>query len=780
MKTIKTIILPLLILWGTAAFAQIGIGQWRDHLCYSSLHELAFAFEEGNIYGAGKMGAFSYNLSQSTISRLSKPQGLSDAGIKTIAYDPLTHTLVIAYTNSNIDLVQDEKTYNISDIKRSSIGGDKGINHIRFFGRRAYLACGFGIVVVDLVRHEIEETYYIGDGGSYIAVNDIAFTDSLIFAATSAGLRYARKDNRHLNIATNWTPDTITTIRDMSISTLQSMGDTLYSTLDFYGDGTTCLFGHSATNGLLSPINNGLGPLLSGNIRTLRMANGRMAVNYFDSVVVYSANHNRLWCAQDIDWMDMEANDALCDRDGNLWIAHNWGGLIKISPANTILDVAHPQSPASDNVYRLKSYKNRMMVAPGGKSTTFTNAYLAPNVYTFKKEEWASMDRNGHNDNLFDIVDVAVNPKNDKQVLAAAWGYGIIELTENKITNIFNSSNTNNAISDYTSEGYTSTRTGAVAFDSKGNAWMTNSLADNGLVVRLKDGSWKSFNTQSLVQGEEIDKIICDSVRDYKWFCGRANKIFLHDGEGKMAYVDPNNGSKMETSSVNCIVQDHDGDIWIGTNKGLKVLGSYGKAFPGGGHGEKSGITCMNITISNGEFAEYLMAYENITSIAVDGANCKWVGTASGGLYLISENGQKELQHFTASNSKLFSDKIVTLSILPTTGEVFIGTDKGLQSYRGTATFANHYPADSVHVFPNPVRPDYDGPIAINGFSRNALIHITNIAGHIVFSGTATGGQVIWNGRTNNGEKVASGTYFVFASDEEGQMRTVAKILIVR
>lgn len=778
MKTIKTIILSLLLLWEIPAFAQVGIGQWRDHLCYSSLQELDFG--DGCIYGAGKMGAFSYNLSQQTISRLSKPEGLSDAGIRTLAYDAQTHTLVIAYTNSNIDLVQDEKTYNISDIKRSTIGGDKGINHIRFSGRKAYLACGFGIVVVDLVRHEIEETYYIGDGGSYLAVNDIAFTDSLIFAATTSGLRYARKGSRYLNIASNWTPDTLTALREMNVASLQTSGNILYSSLDFYGDGTTCLFGHFTTGGILTPIINGLGPILAGEIRTIRIENGRMTLSYFDSVVVYSSDLNRLWSAHDIDWMDMEANDARCDGEGNLWIAHNWAGLIKIGPSNTILDIANPQSPASDNIYRLKSYKDRMMVAPGGKSTTFTNAYLAPNVYTFQKEKWATMERNGHNDDLFDIVDMAVNPKNDKQVLAAAWGYGIVELTENKITNIFNASNTNNALSDYSSGGYSSTRTGAVAFDSKGNAWMTNSLVDNGLVVRYKDGTWESFNTQSMVQGEEIDKIICDSVRDYKWFCGRANRIFLHDGEGKMAYVDPNNGSKMETSSVNCIAQDHDGDIWIGTNKGLKVLGNYGKAFPGGGHGEKSGITCMNITISNGEFAEYLMAYENITSIAVDGANRKWVGTASGGLYLISENGQEELQHFTSSNSKLFSDKIVTISVLPTNGEVFIGTDKGLQSYRGTATFANSYPADSVHVFPNPIRPEYDGPIAINGFSRNALIHITNIAGHVVFSGRATGGQVIWNGRTNNGEKAASGTYFVFASDDEGQMRTVAKVLIVR
>lgn len=365
-------------------------------------------------------------------------------------------------------------------------------------------------------------------------------------------------------------------------------------------------------------------------------------------------------------------------------------------------------------------------------------------------------------------------------MMATAWGSGIIEYTDNKATAFFNTANTSGALQTYTQGDYSGIRTGAVAYDIKGNAWFTNSLVDNGLVVRRKDGSWESFNTSSLTGGSEIDKIICDSVRGYKWFAGRANRIYVHDGEGKMAYVDPNNGSKLETSSVNCLVQDHHGDIWIGTNKGLKVITNGYQAFANGGNGEKSPVTCINITISNNEFAEYLMAYESITAIAVDGANRKWVGTSQGGLYLISANGYDEIAHFTSRNSPLFSDKIVCIEIQPESGEVFIGTDRGLQSYRSTATYATSFAANEVSVFPNPVRPEYDGPIAIKGFSRNALVHITDAAGHIVFSTTADGGQAVWNGRTNEGRRVASGTYFVFASDKQGKNRAVGKVLIVR
>ena len=134
----------------------------------------------------------------------------------------------------------------------------------------------------------------------------------------------------------------------------------------------------------------------------------------------------------------------------------------------------------------------------------------------------------------------------------------------------------------------------------------------------------------------------------------------------------------------------------------------------------------------------------------------------------------------SSENSPLFSNKIITLGIQPRTGEVYIGTDQGLQVYRSTATYAESFALDDIHAFPNPVRPDYDGPIAIKGFTRDGLVHITDASGHTVYSTQALGGQAMWNGRTANGERVASGVYYVFAADGEGNNRSVTKILIVR
>lgn len=769
-------ILPfLLLLQCISVQAQIPIGHWRDHLSYNSVQHVCVL--PSSVFAAANQGIFQYDCSDYTITKHNKTTDLNDGGISAVAYDTISKYTVVAYTNSNIDILYKDEVYNISDIKRSGITGDKSIHSILFYNNRAYLACGFGIAVVNLARHEIEDTYYIGNNGAYINVNDIAFTDSLIVAATAEGLRYAPKNSPFLNIVTNWKTDTTSILSSQPITRLVVNGNNLLAASYFYNADSLAVFPLTLTaEGWLE---NGPTPCFSGNIKSLRKSHGKLIVSFWNRVDVYNEDYQLAHRISNVDWVEMQANDADLGADGTLWIAHNWAGLLSVNLNTAAYHILVPTGPVSDNIYRLTTFEDRVMVCPGGKSTTYTNAYISPNVYIFQDETWQQLNCSAITQSFFDILDVAVNPKNKKEMLATSWGYGVLDITSNVATTLYNNTNTAGALTPYTSGSYSALRMGAVAFDSKGNAWFTNSLGNKGLAVRYKDGSWNSFNISGMVQSE-IDKILCDSVRGYKWFAGRANLIYVHSGDSLMAYVDPNNGSKMETSSVNCFVQDHSGDIWVGTNKGLKIITNGSQAFANGGAGEKSPVTCLNITISNGDIAEYLMAYETVTAIAVDGANRKWVGTAAGGLYLISADGMDELQHFTASNSPLFSDKIITLAIQPQTGEVFVGTDKGLQSYRGTATYAEASPQSDIHAFPNPVTPDYSGPIAIKGFSRNALVHITDAAGHVVFTTTANGGQAIWSGCTNSGTPVASGAYFVFASDEEGQMRVVTKVLVIR
>ncbi|MDP4187934.1 MAG: Por secretion system protein, partial [Bacteroidota bacterium] len=146
------------------ALSQTGIGQWRSHLPYSK----AIKVTEGDnkIYCAISEGLFYYDKTSNSISKLTKVEGLSDVGISSINYSAENNVLVVAYSNSNIDLITGNRIYNIPDIKNKTIMGNRTINQISFRGTDACLSCGFGIVVLNLARMEIKDTYIIGAGGS--------------------------------------------------------------------------------------------------------------------------------------------------------------------------------------------------------------------------------------------------------------------------------------------------------------------------------------------------------------------------------------------------------------------------------------------------------------------------------------------------------------------------------------------------------------------------------------------------------------------------------------
>lgn len=751
-----------------SAQSQTAVGHWRDCLDYSWTNHVTYAGDR--IYAAARGGIFCYDFEDNTLTRLCKGKGLNDVGIATMNYDPVTKCLVVAYNNSNVDLIIDGQTYNLSDIKRSEISGDKSIYHVRFANRRAYLTTGFGVVVVNLDRQEIKETWYLGAGGSYTAVYDIAFMTDSLYAATGEGLKRLSRDETHPTVSDRWDVDH--RLDDMTLFELAVVGSHLLVAANSYMPGVDNLYTKTDTGFVL---------IYSDELHSLHVGGGYLAVSTATSVRSYDTAMNYLGEVSNYYWGGLVPNDAVYGSDGTLWVAHQWEGIIGLHPDGTE-EYHAPDGPSSgDNTYRLVPFNYRMMLCPGGHSSIYANTYLSPNLFTAVGRQWSLLDKsNGALDGMADLLDVAVNPRDTNELVAALWGYGLASIRDNQVQAFYNATTTSGALVPYSSGSYSRLNTGAVSFDRKGDLWVLNSHSTHALAVRRTDGSWESFSTQAMVSTPEVDKLVCDSITGYKWFCGRSNIIYVHDGSSHMAKVNPNNGSKLSTDAVTALVQDQNGNIWIGTNKGIKVIYDGYKAFLNGGNGEVSPVTCANITITNGEFAEYLMAYESITAIAVDGANRKWVGTANGGLYLISANGLEQLEHFTTVNSPLFSDKIIAIGINERTGEVYIGTDRGLQVYRGTATYAESFPLDKVYAFPNPVRPDYDGPIAIKGFTRNGIVHITDAAGHTVYSTTANGGQAIWNGRTQSGERVASGVYYVFASDAQGDNRSVAKILIIR
>ena len=762
--TIRNLLLyvALTVCFYGIATAQMGIGKWRDHFSFRTAYRVIPAKER--IYVQGALGLFYYDIEDYTINKFTKVEGLSDVGISTIAYDNETDYLAVAYTNSNFDLVHNDRVYNLSDIKRSDISGNKAIYSIRFRKGKAYLSCGFGVAVIDMERKEIADIYRLGSDGTSLKTNDIAFFNDKIVAALDSGFVSANANERFLNIFTYWCRDTVSILKNKNISNFECMDDKILAVIR----------DSSQTEVYISSDLVTFNKWIAGDLHSVRVSDNKIAVTTNDSVHIYNNDFSLYAKYRKIDWATMEANDAIVYKS-TLWMAHKWAGLafLDFNNPNT-MGCALPSSPYYDDCYRFVPISNGMYLAHGSLMGDY---YIPAQLSLHKNNQWTYLTHNTALDTCDDITDVVVDPKNSSHLYATSWEYGVLEINNNQVINVFTDENTNHAINRLVLDDYHPTRTGAAAVDNSNNFWFTNSMQNNALVVRHKDGSWANFETNT--GNEEITNLMIDSVYNYKWFSGNANRIYVHDGINKFAYVNPNKGSKLNTSKVNCFVQDHDNEIWIGTEKGIKVIYSTYNAFANNSNGGESPITCNNILYTEGDKIEYLLAYENITCIAVDGANRKWIGTATGGVFLVSANGTEQLLHFSSTNSPLPSDKITTIGIQPQTGEVFIGTANGIVSYRGTATYAESKPSDTIYAFPNPVYKDFQGTIGIKGLTRNALVHITDAAGHTVFSTKAHGGQAVWNARTSSGKRVASGVYYVFASDELGENRSVTKIMII-
>jgi len=259
------------------------------------------------------------------------------------------------------------------------------------------------------------------------------------------------------------------------------------------------------------------------------------------------------------------------------------------------------------------------------------------------------------------------------------------------------------------------------------------------------------------------------------------------EDEGILVFEETGEGSIREKSfsvrnqvpdlldRVYSVTEDQEGDIWVGTNKGPVVYFNPSGIFAEDAvYGYQPEIPRNDGT----SFVDLLLSTEKINTIAVDGANQKWLATEKSGVFLVSPDGKKEIYHFTEENSPLFSNNVQTVAVNDKTGEVFFGTEKGIISFRGRATEGGD-DFGKVYVFPNPVREDYYGEITVTGLAENVNVKITDISGNIVFETTALGGQAIWDGKNFRGDRVQTGVYLVFCTNEDGTKTHVTKLLFI-
>ncbi len=771
----KLILTLFLFLCFNPVFSQIGIGQWRDHLPYKSGVSVAEAGSK--IYCATPYSLFYYERADNSLEKLSKVNGLSDVGISKIRFDESSETLIIAYTNANIDLIKNKNIINISDIKRKQILGNKTIHNIFIHDNLAYLSCGFGIVVLDFIKEEIKDTYFIGLNAGFINVYDLAATATAFYAATESGIYSAPVNAPNLADFASWNPVLDIPASSSAFNLVEVFNETVfvnkpnsgYNDDDLYYNAGNLwqVFSHEDQSDILD--------IVVDNEKLLFCRNM--------DVLVYNQQLNldtKIWSPNQ---QSIFPQSALIDDQNQYWIADHKNALVKTSSDGWQGEFIGLNGPDQIDVYSMKTEGNDLWVASGGRSSVWAPLFKREGISSFINEKWTTINCKTSNcqfpelENIQDMLSLGINPFIKKQIYVGTWQTGLLEFNDGSLTEIYTTENS--TLGTWNADP-SRILVSDLSFDQDGNLWVANSGADDILSVKTLDGNWHAFNMGSAYSGVDIGNLLIDSYNQ-KWIILRKsnsllvfndNNTITTNADDQVKVLNSNEGTGgIFASEIVCMAEDLNGEIWLGTNEGIGLIYTPGNVFNGGNYDVR------RIKVEWDNYVQYLLETERITSIAVDGANRKWVGTENSGVFLLSEDGTEQISHFTAENSPLLSNNILSLAI-NADGEVFFGTANGIISYRSEAAEASDLNGE-IYAFPNPVRENYEGPITIKNVPYESIIKITDITGDLVFETRSVGGQAIWDGKTLNGQKPHTGIYLVFVSNRDGSSTAITKIMFI-
>ena len=459
-----------------------------------------------------------------------------------------------------------------------------------------------------------------------------------------------------------------------------------------------------------------------------------------------------------------------------------------------LVSTLQPGGPAYNYFYYMTCNNGQLMTSGGGWKDG--GEYSRPGCVQLlgADGEWTVIEnatpRTGHS--FRDATSIAFDPNDRSHFFLGTAGTGLYEFRNNEMVTNYTTDNSPllsalspdkypNAYMDYV-------RIDGLCFDATGHRlWMSCSNKTYPILrLDISDGTWKTYDNAQLFYNNSNLPILRNTFIDKQGCLWLSNDHNVHpcllridpETEQMTRYDNFTNqdGTDYTIYYIRSIAQDLDGNIWIGTDQGLFFYDEAQQADP------SQGFTQWKVARNDGsDYADYLMTGINITAVAIDGANRKWIGTIGSGVYLISADNNTQIHHFTSEDSPLISDNIESIAINGETGEVYFGTDQGLCSFMADATTAvNDMTKDDVYAFPNPVPSGYNGVITVRGLSRDADVKILTIFGRLVAEGRSNGGTFTWDGRDLSGRRVATGVYMIATAKSDGSKGVVAKIAVVR
>lgn len=753
------------LIYAQAEQNDLRLGQWRSYLAHGQ--SLQSAIQGNNIYTITNGGMFSYHTQNKELHTFSTVEGMSSISPQAIYYNKPTNTVFIGHNDGSIDYFSDvDNIKRQSDIKINSFYTQKNIYAFAGDAERLYVGTEFGMVVFDLAKMEPKfSVTEVANNTVKTPIQSIALFDNKIWIALKNGYLYnAPANTPNLSDPSVWTKEA-NNLPNSKIRAVTANDKHLYALLD---NGFTYHY---------SPIGWELyTPFAVGSQNTLRIEEDYLlAISGTD---VWIGKHDNT-LVKHYSYPSGVSEDAhIIGND--LYMATFYGGL-KVYPTigDNYQDII-PDGPFTNDCTHISANNGELFIAPAGYSLSMGPVINDWGVYYYSHNTGWKNIRKGEGLPMNRVYGSFVRTFFDKQTgntYLGSWGMGIAAIKEGILQFYYDCGNSGISTieQDCDSMNRENTRVAGMATDENGNLWVTMQYARNTLQARNSAGQW--FNLRGAltarISGLEID--------DYnnKWIMTQGSGVYVYNDKGTLdnpsddiflALSATEKQGNLPSANVYTVVKDLEGDIWLGTDEGVRIMYS----------------NYLN-DLANGRYADVrapivdgypLLRSESVNAIAVDGGNRKWIGT-NNGVFLISADGQEILQRFTVDNSPLLSNTITHIAIDGVTGEVFMGTSVGLISYRGSATTGSETCKD-ITVFPNPVFSDYTGSISITGLTPESIVKITTVSGLLVREVRSEGGTAVWDGTDIKGNKVSTGVYLAFAAQKDAKNPCVGKFTVIQ
>lgn len=744
------------------------VGTWHTYL--ASYTTTGVAEAKNNVYAVADGTLYSFGKEDNNVAFYSIQTGLSDTDIKMIGYNPSVDVLLIVYNNGNIDFLDENGITNLSALKNAGNIQDKTIHSIYFHEERVYLATAFGIWVLQMDKKEVVNTYLLNQ-----KTYGVSIRGEHIYASTNSGIVKASVNDLLLD-PNNW--QTLK-INSSEFNTGKIRELCLFeNNICFRADGSG-IFYLNANDEVQTLLKN-------STLKGMKLESGYLIPYTATTIFLYQTIHT-----YESKNLGITVNDiSSLTNNGNFWIAAGEKALIgvKRKAANDYEIFVSDQNingPKRNWPANLLIHNKKLYVTGGGWNINRLENQGTLMIYD--GENWTNLNENEVTGKAgypcMDYTSVAIDPNDENHYFVSSYGEGVLEFQNNQFVQLYNYRNSSlqSILPEGDNSRHSYVRIGSVAFDKDGSLWATNCEVSRGISKRSPDGQWESIDFPGLSTSYVVDKILITSRGD-KWVNIPRSKTsvgVLIFNDDKKSHYETNfqsvDNNYIRSKVCYSMAEDLSGEIWLGTTQGPIICSAPNRALE-----NSANLTFRHIILTDENGENYIfLENEQINAIAVDGGNRKWLGTSGSGIFVVSPDGKETIHHFTTENSDLFSNVIQSIVINDQTGEVFIGTDKGLVSYQSESTKASADYSD-VYAYPNPVRPDFDNQVVITGLMADSHVKITDLSGNLIYQGKSAGGQMVWDCRNRSGNRVATGIYLVLSSTPKAKESVVTKIAVIK